>query len=158
MAKSCVLYPDAPNGQPSKMYKDLLEKNKLGRPLVNMLYASYIASNAADAMDQAGYQRNSQGEHNAADVMKFLDVYTMLNEMATLSSEELSWGIVDNNGNRIDFTDGKQALEKADAFNDAHTGLIATVVQHGNIYNIITAEKNSRTHTYGMGVKEKLKV
>ena len=157
MANSCILYPEV-NGKPSKMYKDLLEKNKLGRPLVNMLYASYIASNAADAMDQAGYQRNSQGEHNAADVMKFLDVYTMLNEMATLSSEELSWGIVDNNGNRIDFTDGKQALEKADAFNDAHTGLVATVVQHGDVYNIITAEKNSRTHTYSMNVKEKLKV
>ncbi len=157
MAKSCILYPEV-NGKPSKMYKDLLEKNKLGRPLVNMLYASYIASNAADAMDQAGYQRNSQGEHNATDVMKFLDVYTMLNEMATLSSEELSWGIVDNNGNRIDFTDGKQALEKADAFNDAHTGLVATVVQHGDIYNIITAEKNSRTHTYNMDVKEKLKI
>ena len=140
------------------MYKDLLEKNKLGRPLVNMLYASYIASNAADAMDQAGYQRNSQGEHNAADVMKFLDVYTMLNEIGSLNSEEISWGITDNNGNRIDFTDGRQALEKADAFNDAHTGLTATVVQHGDIYNIITAEKNSRTHTYGVGVKEKLKI
>lgn len=157
MAKSCVLYPEA-NGKPSKLYKDLLEKNKLGRPLVNMVYASYIASNAADAMDNAGYQRNTQGEHNAADVMKFLDIYTMLNEMASLSSEELSWGITDNNGQRIDFTDGKQALEKADAFNDAHTGLIATVVQHGGIYNIIAAEKNSRTHTYGMGVKEKLKI
>lgn len=157
MANSCVLYPEV-NGQPSKMYKDLLEKNKLGRPLVNLLYASYIASNAADAMDQAGYQRNTQGEHNAADVMKFLDVYTMLNEMASLSSEELSWGIVDNNGQRIDFTDGKQALEKADAFNNAHTGLAATVVQHGDIYNIITAEKNSRTHTYSKGVEERLKV
>ena len=154
---SCVLYPEV-NGRPSKMYKDLLEKNKLGRPLVNMLYASYIASNAADAMDQAGYQRNSQGEHNAADVMKFLDVYTMLNEIGSLNSEEISWGITDNNGNRIDFTDGRQALEKADAFNDAHTGLTATVVQHGDIYNIITAEKNSRTHTYGVGVKEKLKI
>lgn len=157
MANSCILYPEV-NGKPSKMYKDLLEKNKLGRPLVNMLYASYIASNAADAMDQAGYQRNSQGEHNAADVMKFMDVYTMLNEMATLSSEELSWGIVDNNGNRIDFTDGKQALEKADNFNDTHTGLVATVVQHGDIYNIITAEKNSKTHTYGIDTKEKLKI
>ena len=157
MAKSCVLYPEV-NGKPSKLYKDLLEKNKLGRPLVNMVYASYIASNAADAMDNAGYQRNTQGEHNAADVMKFLDIYTMLNEMASLSSEELSWGITDNNGQRIDFTDGKQALEKADAFNDAHTGLTATVVQHGDIYNIIAAEKNSRTHTYGMGVKEKLKI
>ena len=157
MAKSCILYPEV-NGKPSKMYKDLLEKNKLGRPLVNMLYASYIASNAADAMDQAGYQRNSQGEHNAADIMKFMDVYTMLNEMATLSSEELSWGITDNNGNRIDFTDGKQALETADKFNDAHTGLVATVVQHGNIYNIITAEKKSSTHTYSIGVKEKLKI
>lgn len=154
---SCILYPEV-NGKPSKMYKDLLEKNKLGRPLVNMLYASYIASNAADAMDQAGYQRNSQGEHNATDVMKFLDVYTMLNEIGSLNSEEISWGITDNNGNRIDFTDGKQALEKADAFNDAHTGLAATVVQHGDIYNIIAAEKNSRTHTYAMGVKEKLKI
>jgi len=154
---SCILYPEV-NGKPSKMYKDLLEKNKLGRPLVNMLYASYIASNAADAMDQAGYQRNSQGEHNAADVMKFLDVYTMLNEIGSLNSEEISWGITDNNGNRIDFTDGKQALEKTDAFNDAHTGLTATVVQHGDIYNIIAAEKNSRTHTYAMGVKEKLKI
>lgn len=154
---SCILYPEV-NGKPSKMYKDLLEKNKLGRPLVNMLYASYIASNAADAMDQAGYQRNTQGEHNAADVMKFLDVYTMLNEIGSLNSEEISWGITDNNGNRIDFTNGKQALEKADAFNDAHTGLTATVVQHGDIYNIIAAEKNSRTHTYAMSVKEKLKV
>lgn len=157
MAKSCILYPEA-GGQPSRMYKDLLEKNKLGRPLVNLIYSSYIASNAADAMDNAGYQRNSQGEHSAADVMKFLDIYTMLNEMATLSSEELSWGIVDNNGNRVDFTDGKQALEKADAFNDAHTGLTATVVQYGDIYNIIAAEKNSRTHTYSIGVKEKLKI
>lgn len=157
MAKSCILYPEV-NGQPSKMYKDLLEKNKLGRPLVNLIYSSYIASNAADAMDNAGYQRNNQGEHNAADVMKFLDVYTMLNEMATLSSEELSWGIVDNNGNRVDFTDGKQALEKADAFNDAHTGLTATVVQHGNTYNIIVQEKSSRNITYGIGVKEKLQV
>ena len=157
MAKSCILYPEV-NGKPSKMYKDLLEKNKLGRPLVNMLYASYIASNAADAMDKAGYQRNSQGEHNAADVMKFLDVYKMLNEMASLSSEELSWGITDSNGQRVEFTDGKQALEKANAFNNAHTGLVATVIQHGNIYNIITAEKNSRTHTYGVNVKNELKI
>ena len=50
------------------------------------------------------------------------------------------------------------ALEKADDFNDNHKGLIATVVQHGDIYNIIVAEKNSRTHTYAMDVKEKLKV
>ena len=157
MAKSCILYPEV-NGKPSRMYKDLLEKNKLGRPLVNLLYATYVASNAADAMDNAGYKRNTQGEHNAADVMKFLDVHSMLNEMATLSSEELSWGITDNNGNRIDFTNGNKALKKADAFNDAHTGLVATVVQHGDNYNIITAEKNARTHNYSTEVKEKLKI
>ena len=140
------------------MYKDLLEKNKLGRPLVNYLYAAYTASNMADQMDNAGYPRNSQGEHEAKDVLKFIDFNTMQNEIANLSMAEIQLGAVDTNGQRVDFSNAKDALEKADAFNDSHTGLTATVVQHGDIYNIIVAEKNSKTHTYPIGVKERLKI
>lgn len=157
MAKSCILYPEV-NGEASKLYKDLLGKAKLSRPLVNYLYSAYLSSNTADAMDNAGYTRNSQGQHNYNDVLKFLDFAKMQNEMGSLASAERQLGSVDMNGKRVDFTDSMNAFTKADNFNDTHTGLVATVVQHGDLYNIIVNEKNANTHTYPLLVKQKLKV
>lgn len=154
---SCVLYPEAPNGESSRMYKNLLKKLK-DRPLVNYLYASYKVSNIADKMDQAGIARNAQNEHNAEDVLKFLDFDTMQADMSNLSMAEMQLGAVDASGNRVDFSDAENALTKAKDFNNTHKGLVATVVQHGDIFNIIVSEKNSRTHTYVDDVKDKLQV
>lgn len=156
-AKACELYPKV-NGKDSRMYKDLLKKQGLARPLVNWIYAAYVASNAADAMDAQGYVRNSQNEHSAKDVMKFMDINTMLNEMSSLASEERRLGAVDSNGQRVDFTDAKVALQKADDFNDNHTGLIANVYKYGDVYQIIVSEKNSRTHDRGSDAKERLQI
>ena len=155
---SCILYPDAPNGEESRLYKKLLKKLP-DRPLANWFYAYYNMpnSNIASRMDQAGYQRNSQGQHNAEDLLKFLDYGAIEAEVANLSSAEIQIGAVDTNGKRIDFTNAEDALRKADDFNNNHKGLVATVVQHGDIYNIIVAEKNSRTHTYTDTVKDSLK-
>lgn len=155
---SCILYPDAPNGEESRLYKKLLKKLP-DRPLANWFYAYYNMpnSNIASKMDQAGYQRNSQGQHNAEDLLKFLDYGAIEAEVANLSSAEIQIGAVDTNGKRIDFTNAEDALRKADDFNNNHKGLVATVVQHGDIYNIIVAEKNSRTHTYTDTVKDSLK-
>ena len=155
--KSCELYPEV-NGKPSRMYRDLLKVKKLKRPLANYIYAVYLSQNLADAMDNAGFKRNAQGEHSANDVWKFLDVASWQNEVNSLTDTEEQEGFIDNNHQRIDFTDAKVALEKADAFNDSHKGLTATVVQHGDIFHIIAAEKNSRTLTYAQDVKTKLKV
>lgn len=155
---SCILYPDAPNGDPSRLYKDLLKKLP-DRPIANWFYAYYNmpTSDIPDKMDQAGYKRNSQGQHNASDLLKYLDFATMQSELANFPFAEKQAGAVDNNGNRIDYTNGEDALRKADDFNDNHKGLVATVVQHGDIFNIIVAEKNSRTHTYADTVKDHLK-
>lgn len=155
---SCILYPDAPNGEESRLYKKLLKKLP-DRPLTNWFYAYYNmpTSDIANQMDQAGYQRNSQGQHNAEDLLKFLDYGTMEAEIANLSSAEIQLGAVDTNGKRVDFTNAEDALRKADDFNNNHKGLVATVVQHGDVYNIIVAEKNSRTHTYADTVKDNLK-
>ena len=153
---SCAWYPEV-NGKPSKMYQDLMKKIK-SRPQVNWIYANYIASNLGNAMEQAGYSRNNQGEHSADDVMKFLDYTKIQNEIGSLSVEELRLGFVDNNGQRVDFTNAKDALEKADNFNDTHTGLVANVVQHGDSFNIVVYEKNSNTHMFPTSVKEKLKI
>lgn len=154
---SCILYPEAPNGEPSRMYKKMLEKLK-DRPLTNWLYASYTVSDMADKMDQANIERNSQGQHNAEDVLKFLDFKSIQEDIGNLSTAELQLGAVDINGKRVDFSNAEDALRKADNFNDNHKGLTSIVVQHGDIYNIIVSEKNSRTHTYGDSVKKNLQV
>lgn len=154
---TCVLYPEAPNGESSRMYQDLLKRLK-DRPLTNWMYASYKVLDGANKMDQAGYERNSQQEHKAEDVLKFLNYSTIEREIASLSSAELQLGAVDLNGKRVDFTNAEDALRKAEDFNKNHEGLVATVVQHGDIYNIIVAEKNARTHTYSDTVSDNLNI
>lgn len=153
---SCVLYPDAPNGEPSKLYKNLLKKLN-NRPLANWLYAAYNIMGMT-AMDNAGIEKGVQGEHNIDDVLSFLDYDTIERDMANLSSAELRLGTVDTNGKRVDFDNAEDALKKADDFNDHHTGLIANVVQHGDIFNIIVSEKNSRSFAYKDSVKDTLKI
>lgn len=156
-SKSCVYTPDAPNGKPSRMYKDLLNSIR-NRPLVNLIYAGYTASNMADTMDQAGYARNSQGQHNAEDIKKFINYAQIANEIGGLSTEEKTYGFVDQNGQRVDFADAKVALDLADKFNERHTALVANVYQHGDNFQIIVSEKNARTHMQPTEVKERLKV
>lgn len=152
---TCILYPKAPNGEPSRMYKDLLERTK-DRLLTNWLYAGYKVS-AAAAMDNAGITHNRQGEHGMKDYLAFIDYAKMEKDIATLPLAEKQLGAVDNNGQRVDFVSAEDALKKADDFNDNHTGLKATVVSHGDVFNIIVSEKNSRTHTYEDTVKSSLK-
>lgn len=157
-SKSCKLYPEI-NGKPSKTYKEFLEKAKLKRPLTNYLYVAYTTSpDMANKMDAAGYQRNSQGEHSASDILKFIDFSSWQHQLESLSQEEWRAGFTDTTGKRVDFTNAREALEKADDFNNTHTGIVATVVQHGDVYNIIGAEKNAYSHTYPIGVKQKLQV
>ena len=162
---TCINVPEAPNGEPSKMYQEL-QKTIKDRLQVNWIYSCYLASNAHDAMKQAVdangkplYKENSQGEFNAKDVMKFIDYASMQKEMSDIALSELQLGSVDSNGNRVNFSSAKEALEKADLFNDTHKGLVATVVKHGkDIYNILVSEKSSRTHMQPTEIKEKLKI
>lgn len=154
--QSCELYPKANDGKDSKMYKDLL-KTVEDRPLTNWIYASYVASNIGDSMVQANIMRNSQGQHNASDLLNFIDYYTKISpEINSLATEEKQLGAVDSNGQRVDFTDARVALDKANDFNDNHKGLVANVYQHGDVFNIIVSEKNARTHMHPVEVKERL--
>lgn len=155
---SCILTPEAPNGEPSRLYKDLLNVAKIPRPLTNMFYASYItSSDMADKMDNAGYKRNPQGQHNYGDFLRFIDYGKIQSEMSSLNLAEKQLGAVDNNGQPVDYQNSKDALDKADKFNDNHKGLTATVIQHGDVYNIIVAEKNANTLSYNADTKARLK-
>lgn len=171
--KSCVLYPRVtlPNGkeEDSRLYRELIGKSGFHypRPITNMLYASYIVS-GEKAMEAAvnpdgspKYKKNRQGQFSAKDYVEFLDFEKSIGEMTSLSEEEYRAGFTDAiGGQRVDFTDAEDALNKAKQFNDNHKGLVASVVSqdtsNGTIYHINVYENNSKSMTLPIGVKDRL--
>lgn len=157
MAQSCILTPHI-NDKPSILYKDLQKWQPNNRRFINYIYACYIQPQVQQDMDNKGYIRNSQGEHNIQDVIDYLDLNSIVIEMSGISAAELQLGAIDKQGNRVDFTDAEDALKKADDFNNNHKGLVASVVQHGNVYNIIVWEKNAETFSNDSFIKTKLDI
>lgn len=151
---SCIFIPEV-NGKNSELYMEL-QKKHIERPLVNYIYASYTATNMADVMDNNGYKRNSQGEHYAKDVLKVIDFSTMMQEISNLTNIARTEGFIDINGSPVDFSNAKDALDRAESFNDSHKGLVASVFQHGDVFNIVLYEKNSKTNLFGNRVKKQL--
>lgn len=161
--KSCILYPEI-EGKPSKLYKDLLKRQNVSRPLANYLYACYVAegSDIAVKMDEAGYIRNSQGQHSEKDYWKFIDGTSIVEQLGNLDEVEKSMGATDKAGRPIDYTDAREALEKAHEFNLSSKAFVAVVNQHrsdsGTVYNITLSEKNARTHNWDAKINEMLKI
>lgn len=156
---TCLAFPEAPNGERSRLYNDLLKKFH-SRPITNLFYAMYSAPNSdiGTKMDTAGIARNRQGQHDADALSEFMGFDKFVNDMGSLSVEAKKANLIDNNGKSIDFSDGVIALQKAEDFNEHHQGLVATVVRHGDVFNVLVNEKDSRTHLYADKVKEYLKV
>lgn len=151
--KQCEWY-DYVGDKPSKLHKELIKK-QTSRPEGNLIYAMYKTSDIADKMDAAGYKRNSQGQHEASDVLKFLE---WNRENSTISQASEDAGAVDDKNNVINYTDSTEALQKANDFNDSRNNFVANVYKHGDTYNIVVSQKNSRTFNQVDEVKEKLKV
>lgn len=157
-ANQCDIYPILSNGEPSSLYKDLLERLDYNRALTNYIYAAYLQQGVAAQMDSAHYVRNNQNEHSAEDVMKHLNVETLLRNSNDEYSARRSVGAIDNNGKTIVYTDGKLALDKADAFNDSNTGLTASVYKSEGGYQIYVEKRDARTQVNTGIVKEQLKL
>ena len=156
MSKQCSLYPLV-NGEPSKLYKELIALIK-NRPITNLIYAAYLQQGVAAQMDSMGKKKNSQDQHSAKDVYEFFDVAKMVNEGSDVYKAEQRIGARDSSGNLVAFTDAKQALEIAQQFNENSSGLVASITQHGDIFNILVERKDSRTQLRTAQVQVKLKV
>lgn len=154
---TCSRYAQV-NGKDSTMYKELLEKG-ISRPMVNYIYADFIASNTASVMKSQGYAENSQGQFSADSLLKYLNYHEKIEkDLINILKESVKYGIADNMGTPIDYADAKTALDQAKVFNDKHNALVATVDQHGDAFNIIVSEKDSRTHLRPVAVAKKIKV
>lgn len=126
----------------SKMYVELNELTR-NRPLTNLVYASYIQAGVAAQMDAAGYKRNDQGQHRARDIYAFFNVGSMKNALG-IKAQSRAVGFTDSADNLIEF-DAVDAYTKAQQFNQTNKGRVAYVVQHGDKFNVLIDEKDSRT-------------
>lgn len=160
MASNTCTYIPQVNGKDSRLYQDLMTKRKLERPTANLIYATYVATNLPDIMDQMGFKdkRDNLGQHKWMDVLKAIDFDKWESEIKDIDAMERAADFMDSNGNRIQYTSFSEALDKADKFNDSHDGLVAKVVKIGDKYNIIAQEKTSRTYYEAIKVKESLKI
>lgn len=142
----CIFAPEI-SGEPSKMFTDLIDMH-VERPLVNYIYAKYLASNIAQLMDAAGYQRNGQNQHNAADVYKFLNVGAIQKAQGfSLERIESKYGIVTRDGARTHFAP-TDAYSKARDINQHEEGFRAKVVKRGDYFTVIADKLDSRTQVW----------
>lgn len=149
----CDMYPEV-NGEASKLYRDLLKKIK-NRPLTNLIYAAYLQQGVAAQMDNQGFRVNSQGQHDANAVMQYFDVNSMKIEASKVNDVAMRIGARDSSGDLVDFTDAKDALQRAAQSNSITTGVVSYVVQHGDVFNILTEAKDSRTQIRTLEVEKK---
>lgn len=156
--KGCELYPEI-NGEASKLYKDLLAYTK-DRELTNYIYALYSATSVASNMDNAGYTRNPQGEHNFNDVKSFLDVSSFKLDASSVSinKEARTLGAIDTNGLKIEYNDAKAALDKVKQFNETHDTMVATVLPKGDKFVIMVDAKNSSNYLWKDSVDAKTRL
>ena len=145
MSDNCLLKVYV-NGKPSKLYDDLVKITK-NRLLANYIYAVYASTpGIAAQMDNKGYKKNTeQDQHFAADVLEHLKVNQMKIDARKITGNKVKAGATDSRGNIITYTNAKEALDKAQAFNETSEGLVASVVQTSNGFIIDVEEKNSVT-------------
>ena len=136
----------------SKLHKALLEKIA-NRPVANLVYAMYLQQGVADAMDQAGYQRNTQGQHSASAVLEHFGFQNIVTDIidSSIRAVEISKGVRDTNNNLHNFSDPMDAYTIAKDINEMTNAqgksyLAATVVRHGNEFQVLVNPISSDTN------------
>mgnify|MGYP006872974119 CR=1 FL=1 len=155
---SCTLVPEI-NGKPSKLYKDMLEVLRIPRPIANLMYARYTASNIGAQMDAAGMTtKDSNGQHGAYDLAKYIGYFNYQGQYSNIHDIERKRGVVDQQDNRVNFDNSEDALRLADDINNDYEALVANVYQHGDKYQVVISQKDSRTLMQPVQVKERLQI
>lgn len=151
---SCTFTPDVPGTkEASKLFIDLGALIK-DRPLSNLVYVQYLLPGVADKMDALGFRRNKQGQHAARDVYEFLGG-SQLKSLTDVASQAKAEKFMDDSNNLIDYS-AEEAYNKAQLFNQSNKGRVAYVIQHGDKFNIIIDDKNSRTQSNEVNVNRAL--
>lgn len=145
----------------SKLHKALLEKIA-NRPVANLVYAMYLQKGVADAMDNKNYQRNTQGQHSASAVLEHFGFQNIVTDIAdsSIRAVEISKGVRDANNKLHNFSDPMDAYNIAKEINKMTNAqgdslhLAASVVRHGNEFQVIVNPISSNTNLIAREVND----
>ena len=152
---ACILIPEI-NGEPSILYQEL-DKDIKDKNLTNYIYARYLVSGVAAQMDAVGYKRNKQGQHKLKDVKAFFEYDKIINETnRSIEADARILGSMDAFNSYINFDNAEDAYNLAISFNNNHKGRVAYVIQHGDKFNIIIENKDSRTQIRELNVNSEI--
>ena len=146
----------------SKLHKSLLSKIP-NRATANLVYAMYMQSGVADAMD-AKHQRNTQGQHSADAVLEYFGFQNIMTDISdsSIAAVEKSKGVRDSDGKLHSFQTAKKAFEIADSINnltDAEGNplhLAATVVRHDREFQVLVNPISTQTFNRNLYTKQRL--
>lgn len=144
----------------SNLHKALLEKIP-NRPVANLVYAMYLQQGVAEAMDNKNYQRNTQGQHSASAVLEHFGFQNIVTDIAdsSIRAVEISKGVRDANNKLHNFSDPMDAYKIAKEINEMTNAqgkqyLAATVVRHGNEFQVLVDPLSSNTNLTARGVND----
>ena len=131
LKNKCVLIPLTSTGVQSILYKKLLERLK-DRPLVNYLYAMSLHPGVIQRMQASGYTLLN-GELRAEDFIKEFKIDNIaMARKSTLIQAQVDSGSVDARSHDIiKYSNAKEAIDKANAFNAVNSVFIAQVIRTG---------------------------
>lgn len=148
---SCELYPKVKVGaelKDSELFKGLTQLVD-DREIVKYLYAYYQLPYIIEAMDKAGYSRNSQDQHNAKDVYDYLNAAKLISAKNSIKETVIKYGSKDKQGNYINYSKFTDAYNIAIKFNQSKEGerFVAYVIKNGDNYRVIIVQKDSSTQS-----------
>ena len=147
----------------SKLHKELLRRIP-NRPVANLVYGMYLQQGVSDAMDQAGYQKNTQGQHPASAVLEFFKFQNIVTDIldSSIRTVELSKGVREANNKLHNFTDPMDAYTIAKEINEMKDTqgnsrhLAATVVKHGNEFQVLVDPISTNTNLRARRINDAL--
>lgn len=152
---ACILIPEI-NGEPSILYQEL-DKDIKDKNLTNYIYARYLVPGVAAQMDAAGYKRNKQGQHKLKDVKAFFEYNKIIGDTnRSIEADARILGSMDAFNNYINFDNAEDTYNLAISYNNTHKGRVAYVIQHGDKFNIIIENKDSRTQERELQINSEL--
>ena len=139
MGDSCSLYPNL-NGQPSKMYQELLPLLGNDIALANYIYCAYLVSDAKSKLTAQGATLNNQGQHSGKAVFDFFNGSSIVEEINGMTNTDFvarNNGFLDDLNNMVVFDTAEEALTKAKAFNEKSKSSVAYAVKNGKGYSVV---------------------
>lgn len=124
MGASCKITPDAPNGKPSRLFRELKTRFK-NRDVAKRLWGFTKTSLFKSEFSDLAKDENGEVKTDALIEALGLDKYLSDSEKDMASALDI--GLINADGKEVTFTDAHIAMDKADEFNESARRKIAVV-------------------------------